>query len=323
MKRLPVLAAVILIPLLVGSGWSGEEQRRLLQVPEMRVTRVALDPDDPARTRTGSLTYLGGAVLDSRDRAFGSFSALTVVGDRFTLLSDGGHVVRFRMSADWQARDIRIGELPAGPRTGWEKRDRDSESLARDPRTGQVWVGFESVNQIWRYGPGGTRMVAPAAMARWTINGGAESLARLADGRFVAISESPPYGDSQRVGLVWAGDPTVQPVPAFRFTYIPAPGYDPADLVELPDGRLLVLERRLALPFAWSNRLMLVEHDALKPGAAIRGREIGRLAAPLLHDNFEGVAAVRDGNATILWLVSDDNWLPIQRTLLLKFRLED
>ncbi|MFS0772661.1 esterase-like activity of phytase family protein [Sphingomonas sp. 1P08PE] len=322
MTRRFALLSAVLLPLLIGTGWSGEQRRPLLGAPDMTVTPVALDPADPARDRVGALTFLGGAELTSRDRAFGSFSALAVEGDLFLLLSDGGQIVRFRLGADWRASEIRFGELPTGPRTGWEKRDRDAESLARDPRTGTVWVGFESVNQIWRYGAAGTRMVAPAAMAGWRSNGGAESLARLADGRFVAIGESPPYGEHARVGLVWPGDPTMLSAPAFRFTYYPTPGYDPADLTELPDGRLLVVERRLALPFAWSARLMIVERAALRPGASVRGREIATLAAPLVHDNVEGVAAVREGDATILWLVSDDNWLPIQRTLLLKFRLD-
>ena len=55
----------------------------------------------------------------------------------------------------------------------------------------------------------------------------------------------------------------------------------------------------------------------------IRGRSIAALAPPLVHDNFEGMAITREGGATILWLVSDDNQSMLQRTLLLKFALEE
>jgi hypothetical protein len=322
------LAAAILLPLVLGTGWSGEERRALPQPGPARIvaTPVALDPADPARRRVGALRFLGGVALTSPDRAFGSFSAIAVAparaGTRVTLVSDAGHVARMTLDARWRIADPRFGELPAGPRTGWEKRDRDAESLARDPATGRVWVGFESANQIWRYGPDGIAFAAPAAMRAWRSNGGPESLARLHDGRFVALSESRPYGAAAREGLVWRGDPVADPRPAFAFRYVPAPGYDPADLTELPDGRLLVLERALFLPFRWSNRLVLIDPAALRPGAAVAGREIARLEAPLLHDNFEGVAALREDGATVLWLVSDDNWLPIQTTYLLKFRLE-
>jgi hypothetical protein len=84
-----------------------------------------------------------------------------------------------------------------------------------------------------------------------------------------------------------------------------------------------VLNRRFALPFSFSAKLTIVDPAAIRPGRLIKGTEIATLAAPLIHDNFEGVAVVREGNRTILWIVSDDNQSWMERTLLLKFRLED
>lgn len=270
---------------------------------------MPLDAHDPARRQVGALTYLGGVALRSSDRAFGGFSSLAVAGDRFTLLSDGGNIVRFRMGADWRPRDVAVAELPAGPRTGRTKSERDAESMTADPRTGRIRVGFEVFNQIWRYAPGFARAdrgVVPVAVRKWRSNGGIESMARLVDGRFVAIVESrePRGAKGGRTGLVWWGDPTVRASAAFLFTYHPAPDYDPADMTELPDRQLLVLERAFALPFAWSNRLVIVSRDVVRPGAVVEGWLVACLAAPLVHDNIEGIAAVREGDATILWLVS-------------------
>jgi hypothetical protein len=322
-----VLLSIPLVLLLV-PGWTGDARLPLLgDSAEVAAERVALDSQAPGRTRLGGLTFLGGVALTSPDRAFGGFSALALAGDRFTLLSDGGNVVEFRMGADWRPRDVRFGALPGGPGTGWRKSDRDSESLARDPRTGRLWVGFERANAIGRFAPGFARAEAfarPRAMRRWPENGGAETLARLADGRFVAISESrrPKVDRSAREGVIFAGDPVAGPAGVERFAYRPAPGYDPVDAAELPDGRLIVLERRFRFPFRWYNRLALVPRGAVRAGATVRGRELARLAAPVLHDNFEGVVAVRQGTATVIWLVSDDNQSSLQRTLLLKFRLD-
>jgi hypothetical protein len=325
MPRLRPLLAAIVVPLAIGTGWS-REARVMLPKPDTRMTAraVALDPDDPARRRLGALRYLGGVELTGRDPAFGGYSALSVRGDRFTLLSDDATILRFTMGRDWIVRDVGLASLPAGPDIGWTKRERDSESMTTDPATGRVWVGFEQYNEIWRYTPGLSRAeggVAPPAMANWRSNGGIEAMARLADGRFVAFSESVPYRESARVGLVWSGDPVASPAPVIRFHYQAAPGFRPVDLAELPDGRLLLLERRFQLPFRWSNRLVVIDRATLTAGATVRGREIARLQAPLIHDNFEGVAVVREGAAVMLWLVSDDNRLPLQRTLLLKFRL--
>ena len=329
---------VILAVLLIVPGWTGEQRLALLgDRPQLIATRVDLDPSDPRRVRLGALTYLGGIHLRSIDPAFGGYSALGVVqqpdGNRFTMLSDGGNVVSFTMGDDWKPRRLRFLNLPAGPGTGWDKRDRDSESMTVDPATGRIWVGFERYNAIWRYAPGFAKAEAqraPSAMASWPSNGGAESTARLPDGRFVVISEqrhvpkrywrgSAAARLESRDALIFPGDPVeTQPV---RFAYMPFGRFDPADATALPNGDLLVLDRAFQLPYRFSNRLSLVPAGAIRPGRVIGGTVLARLGSPLIHDNFEGVATTRENGATIVWLVSDDNQSLLQRTLLLKFRL--
>lgn len=337
MRSWVVIVSVFVLVLGLVPGWSGETRLPLLDTrAQMDAARVDLDPRSPARKRVGGLLFLGGVSLTSRDPAFGGFSALAVRGDRFTLLSDGGNIVRFRMGRDWRPHAIAFAHLPAGPRTGWEKRDRDSESMALDPETGRIWVGFENPAVIWRYSSGFARaeaQVAPPAMQAWSANGGPESLAQMPDGRFVAISEVshvPPRfragGDAARLrtrdARVFFGDPAVPGTRQARFAYVPYGRYDPADAAALPNGDLLVLDRGFALPFHWSNRVSIVAAADIGAGRVARGRLIAKLDAPLIHDNFEGLAVTREGADTILWLVSDDNQIPIQRSLLLKFKLQ-
>jgi hypothetical protein len=246
-------------------------------------------------------------------------------------VSDGGNLLRFRMTDDWRPSEARFDPLPAGPGTGWRKEDRDAEALAIDPATGTAWIAFENANAIWRYDREFKRAEAhrvPRVMRRWAVSGGAESMTRLRDGRFVAIAEAQrplrgPKGapGATRVGVVFAGDPTDPATRVTRFIYRTRRGFDPADVAELPDGRLLVVERAFGLPFEWTNRLAIVRRGAIREGEVVTGRVVARLAAPLVHDNFEGIAATTENGATILWLLSDDNQFPLQRTLLLKFRL--
>jgi hypothetical protein len=318
---------ILITVLALTAAWSGRPGRPVLGArADITSERVPLDPGDPAHVKVGALTFLGGLSLSSSDGAFGGFSSMSVNGDRFTLLSDGGNIVRFTLDRQFRVSAPDFADLPAGPGLGWTKSDRDSESMAVDPASGAVWVGFERANEIWRYGPGLTAPaahIAPPAMAGWAENGGAESLVRLRDGRFLVIAETDRrrHSGGARNALMFSGDPVAGTGTGFRFGYLPPDGFDPSDAVELPDGRVLVLNRRIALPFTWSAKLTLIDPKAMKPGAILRGQEIATLGPPLNVDNFEGLAVTKEGDATILWMVSDDNQLILQRTLLMKFRL--
>jgi len=327
-RRILTLLFVVAAVLVVVPGWTGETRLPLLGSGARIVARpIALDPADPQRRRAGRLTFLGGWHLTSPDRAFGGFSALAVAahgrGHRVTLISDGGNLAGFTLARDGGVADPRFGRLAGGPGTGWEKRDRDSESMTAGP-DGMRWVGFESLPAIFRYAADGrvTGWVRPRAMQSWSVNGGIESLARLPDGRFVAIAEQSRRGEGRaRPGLIFARDPIADRDPA-RFRYLPPPGSSPSDAAALPDGSLLVVNRRFRFPFRFSAELTLVPAGAIRRGATVHGTSVATLDAPLVHDNWEGVAVTREAGATIVWLVSDDNESILQRTLLLRFRLD-
>ena len=325
-----ILLSVLLLLFLV-PPWMGESQLPLLGRDAVFEARpVLLDPADPARRRLGQLTWLGGVQLTSSNPAFGGFSSMHVAGDHFTLLSDGGNIVRFRMDSRWRLSERGFAELPAGPGAGWLKEDRDSESMTVDPATGESWVGFEAANAIWRYAPGFTRAEvhsAPPAMADWPLNEGPEAMTRLPDGGFIVIAETRPWHRGGKKGkgraaIRFSGDPAEHPRAGFLFSYLPPKGYDPSDMAVLPDGRLLVLNRQFRVPFEFAAKLVVIDPAAIRPGALVQGREIATLARPLIHDNFEGLGITREGGATIIWVCSDDNQFVLQRSLLLKFRLE-
>lgn len=320
----------ILLILILAPSYSGEVPRpRFTGRAQMTATFVRIEPGNPATRHVGELKYLGGVKLSSRQPAFGGFSAMRTDGRRFALLSDGGHIVRFEMDAGFRVSNIAFGELKDGPGLGWSKEDRDSESFTWDPRTKQYWVGFERANEIWRYAANGTpeAHLAPLSMIDWSVNGGPESMVRRRDGTFIVISETarPKDDRTAREAVLFRGDPTQPRTKVVRFAYRPPAGYDPTDMAELPDGRLLILNRR----FSISRELFTAKLVIADPRPAIRattvlvGREIATFARPLLHDNFEAVAVTQEDGATIIWIASDDNREWWEQSLLLKFRLEE
>ena len=315
MRKLALLLVVILG--LAPGTWLRSprppaNQQQILGFVELPVPAVDLGPLEPA----------GAWVLDSPNDTFGGYSALTPLGDGSLLAaSDKGSILRFSPPGMLQG-GITIGYSGQDPnRPKWQL---DSESLTRDPATGRLWFGFEGDNRIERFDADfrGRAAVRPAAMRGWPGNSGPEAMVRLADGRFVVLAEGTHrWFDGEVPGLLFRSDPVTGIAP-LQFRFVPPAGYQPVDLAQLPDGRVLILLRRVVwgLPPGFAGKLMLAEPRAIRAGQRWPATLLANLAAPLPSDNYEGLAVVPDSAGTTLWLISDDNDSLFQRTLLLKLR---
>ena len=319
--------ALIVAVLLINVG-PPQGQRIQPIVPERLTivsTPITIAPAEPTRTRVGALKLLGGWRLTSSSRQFGGWSALALDGDRFTAIGDAGSVLRFRLGAFGNAYDATIKPMPGGCGATDDKRWRDTESVAHDPASGDWWVGYEWRNAICRVDAGFNNshgIAAPDAMKRWPRTRGAESMTRLKDGRFVVLSEGDPDHGDTRPLLVFDRDPTDPAAVVTSAAYRPTPGYDPTDIEQLPDGRLLVLERRFGVPSLFTSIIAVVDAVDLRAGAVLVPRPLARLESPTLHDNFEGMAVTAAGGRTVVWIISDDNFLDWQATYLLKFVID-
>lgn len=285
---------------------------------------IALDPSDSGRDRVGRLRYLGGWQLRSQRPDFGGISSMRVSGGEVLAVSDAGMAFRFRLGPDGSVSGARFAELPAWPGPGHDKVDRDSESLAFDPASGRLWIGFERHNQIWRYSPGlakGEAHAAPPAMKHWPWNGGPEAMVRLTDGRFLIFCEDPTGSGDLHEVLLYAGDPTGPGAIPARFLYRAPPRFRVTDAAQLPDGRLLLLHRDFAIGRGISAALTIVDPGKIEAGTVLEGQLVARLQPPLTLDNMEALSIERANGRTILWIASDDNFNPLQRTLLMKFEL--
>lgn len=289
-----------------------------------------LDPKEPAPKRIGGLIFLGGFELKSSDPRFGGLSGLSLSpdGTRLYAVSDRGYWVSMLLSHDPRGRligfgGLEIGELltPEGnPVRGLQ---RDAEGLARD-RDGSLIVSFEHIHRLWRYPPPPASFRSPAQpiptppeLQGAPANGGLEGVAVLPDGRLVAVTEEYENPDGSTKG--WLIDQG-------RFhplSYLPSDGFRLTDLAALSNGDVLVLERRYNGFGGFAAKIKRISREAIRPGARLKGKELARLAPPLAVDNFEGLAVREDPQRGIfLYIVSDDNYNTLQRTLLFQFRLE-
>lgn len=301
------------------------------QAIEIRSSSLPLKIDDPAAAVVGRLIWRGGIAMTANTSHFGSWSDLHVAADGRSLTSVSDEGAWLTATIDYDSKGYLAG-LSAG-RLGQlrgldgkpiaAKAEADAEGLAR-LADGSWLVAFERRHRLWRY-PTLTDTPAPvegpAEIGRQPANGGIEALTVLADGRVIAISED--YGRPPNTAMGWIGEPTAGGGYLWRsFDYATIPDFRPTAIALLPDGSFATLERAFDMVRGVRCRVMRFDAAQLKPGATVKPEELARLASPYAVDNLEGIAATTGARGeTLLWLISDDNFNPLQRNILLLFEL--
>jgi hypothetical protein len=291
---------------------------------------------DSSRHQFGALEYRGGLVLTSPFKQFGGLSALRVQPDgaRFIALNDRGWWFRGRLVYD-DTRPVGIADAEMAPMLGPDGRALtargwyDTEALGQDG--GTLYVAVERVHQIVRFNYGrdgllarGTPIPTPAAMRSLPSNRGVESLVFVPrgfplSGTLIAISERGLDQSGNVRGFLIGG-----PAAGGTFSVKRHADFDISDAALLPDGNLLLLERK----FSWTRgvyiRLRHVPLAQLRPDAVIDGQMLLEADLGYEIDNMEGLSVHRGAaGETVLTLISDDNFSIIQRTLLLQFTLAE
>jgi len=253
--------------------------------------------------------------LTTDDPRFGGFSGLVQApeGQIFSV-TDQGYLAFF---PDMTFETVRFVPLKDAAGTfPSDKTDRDAESLALDPKGGLL-VSFEHIHQIRQYDQTGTlqrTLPFPYAANISDDNEGLEAIAYDTQGRLVTLAEGAEDADHTFIGRY---DPTSDSWKRFRLPL--REGFRPTGLTRLPDGTLLLLERFFK-PF-FGVKIRLSRLIATNGGYARDA--LGDLKPPLPVDNMEGVLAYQDHTGeTRLILLSDDNFNPLQRTLLISITLK-
>lgn len=316
-RRLLLLLPVAL--LLAPGTWVRSPRPAPVLDAGVEVTALAL-----AGKRIGSVEVLGGWELASRHSYFGSYSGLVASPDgRFLAASDRGKAMWFDF-VDGTPSGLSWGSFDAADADP-DKTAVDIEALAQDPASGRIWAAYELRNMIERRERdlSRPRRVFPQAMAGWSGNKGPEAMTRLGDGRFLMLGEGRAgWLGEEFPGLMWQGDPVAGREP-LAFTFRAPEDFRPTDMASLPDGRVLILVRRvvLGLPPHFEVRLLVADPVSIAAGRSWRGTELARFAPPLPTDNYEGLAVdPGDGFPVTLTMISDDNDVRYQRTLLLRLR---
>ena len=298
---------------------------------EIHSQSVPFKLDDPQAREIGRLIWRGGISMKANSRNFGGWSDLVVSPDNRTLtsISDTGPWFTATIERDARGNLTGLSHAVIGPLRDLkgqplvDKSWSDAEGMAA-LSDGSWLVSFEGHHRIWHYPTldgTPTAINLPPGFGRQPGNGGVETLTVLRDGRIVAISEEYSLRPNTLVG--WIGKPVGPDRYLWdMFEYMKIPNFNPTAIRELPDGSLVVLERAFDYVRGVRIRVMQFPGSALKPDSIVDGEELARLASPYAVDNLEGLAATTgEHDETLLWMIADDNFNPLQRKLLLLFEL--
>lgn len=298
---------------------------------EIRITPVQMNAENRDLKTIGGLTWRGGFAMSMDNPLFGGLSGLEISPDgrRLLAVTDQGFWLSAELTySDGDLTGIRNAELT--PLLGLDGKPLDSkpwtdaESLA-PLSPGSFVVAFERHHRLWRYDgapdPTRARPVAipvPPAFSKLPANGGIEALTRLCDGSLLAVAERSRtvrgHVDAWlRSGSGWD-----------RLTYPVSDGLRPTAATTLPDCDILIVERSFSFIAGLGIRVVRLPADAIRRDAVLAPREVARMTNSVIIDNFEGISSRRNElGETLVYIVSDDNFSPLQRSLLVMYRLDD
>ncbi|KPF77736.1 hypothetical protein IP78_12165 [Brevundimonas sp. AAP58] len=255
--------------------------------------------------------YAGGLTL--RGPELRGLSDLKVEDDRAWIVSDFGDLIRLDLILDGSGGLASVANAVSRPLTGPDgavlslKDDADAEGLALLP-DGRVLVSFERDHRIWSYGAGANARPQPVAAPAVELapNAGLEGLSAAAAGGWLALAEG---------GGAWLCERECREIGSERL--IPADGYSFTGADRDPRGEgWFVVERYYRPPLDMRARVRRLSTEG------VLSQPLIELRPPASVDNFEGIAAVATRDGVRLYLLSDDNGNPLQRTLLLAFDLQ-
>jgi hypothetical protein len=291
----------------------------------------------PGERRAGALTYRGGLLLSSRDRRFGGWSDLAVSADgtEILVISDEANWLSARLTYDEAGNLSGLNATEIAPMlnlAGRPMRGRadDAEGLTLERPNdlhGPVIVSFERDVRILRYdlSKGFSAQPTRISIGDWVKplreNAQLEALTLIKPDTLLVFAESRLGTDNIRAAFeAYPGNGQAQ---TRALSVVPRDPFSVTGSANAPDGGIFLLERRYSLIGGVGMELRHVPANQLHEGARLEGEVLANLSFMDANiDNMEGVAVRRGPNSeTLLYLVSDDNFSPLQRTLLLMFEL--
>ena len=275
---------------------------------------------DVKKWRLEQVNYLN---IDRNEKDYGGFSGLLISNEGTEALVVTDKSFFFVLELRRDENDIltgysviRKGRILSSKGEHLNGRNTDSESIVIDENN-NYYISFESNHRIMMHAEvEGKGVFVPKhpMFRKLSVNKGIEALAIDADNRLIAIPEKPPLGISD--------------IPIFRLQndkweiikHVKInDNFLVTDAEILPEGLLLILERKFSWTQGFKTRFRLISLDKFDNTEPITVFT----STANQFDNLEGLTLWRDktGEMRIL-TVSDDNFHPLQQSEIREFFLK-
>ncbi|URK88936.1 esterase-like activity of phytase family protein [Rhizobium sp. RCAM05350] len=282
----------------------------------------------------GKLEFIGGIEMSSSNALLGAISSIRFRPDRksFLAIMDTGHWVEGEIQRDQSGRlagtsDLTVTSMiDANGRSEQVKERMDSEGVAL--RDGEILASYEGLHRVDVYPDPGFAQSRPVATLPLLIpatslrgNRGLETItvspknSALAGG-VVVVSELSFDTAGHLLAAVLDG-------PRKGIFGIARKGpFAVTDGAFLPNGDMLILERRFSFAEGIGMQIRRIKGSDIKPGAVVDGEVLLNADMGYQIDNMEGLDVIIEPGGDIrIIIVSDDNHSILERNLMLEFRL--
>lgn len=329
MARLSVIAGALAL-LTASATFPLRADDETLQISSRLIPNFRVGSD---QTRFGDFEFIGGLELSSPSAALGAMSGIRLSADRnrFLGVMDTGFWYAGRFERGPDGKLIGIADFTVSPildaegESSQEKWRVDAEGLA--VRGEEVLVSFERRSRVDVYpanAPGSSRptgsLPLQIPLKELRNNRGLEAImvapeASALAGEAVVVSEKSLNASGDIYAAVLTG-------PSKGVFFVKRhPPYDVTDGDFLPNGDLLLLERRFSIAEGIGMRIRRIDGSRLGPGNLVDGPVLLEADFGEQIDNMEGLDVSTDeAGQTFVTLVSDDNHSILQRNLVLEFR---
>lgn len=329
MARLSVIAGALAL-LTASATFPLRADDETLQISSRLIPNFRVSSD---QTRFGDFEFIGGLELSSPSAALGAMSGIRLSADRnrFLGVMDTGFWYAGRFERGPDGKLIGIADFTVSPildaegESSEEKWRVDAEGLA--VRGEEVLVSFERRSRVDVYpanAPGSSRptgsLPLQIPLKELRNNRGLEAImvapeASALAGEVVVVSEKSLNASGDIYAAVLTG-------PSKGVFFVKRhPPYDVTDGDFLPNGDLLLLERRFSIAEGIGMRIRRIDGSRLVPGNLVDGPVLLEADFGEQIDNMEGLDVSTDeAGQTFVTLVSDDNHSILQRNLVLEFR---